>query len=223
MIPLKDDKPANGVPWVTYTLILLLIVIYVWDRRWRLLGEPMLFSDLAARPIDIKNAIKGGDKEPLVTLFTSAFLHATPQHIIGNLLFLSAFGPRVESWLGPFRFVLYYLFFGVAAVLTQVWVQPNSGIPMLGASGAIAGVMGAYLLLFPGARIQSIVPPLFFWKFEVPAWLMLSLWFLFQIFLSQPGVAHWAHVGGFLAGMLVVLMLDRGDRRIRPERERMSL
>ncbi|MFN8140308.1 MAG: rhomboid family intramembrane serine protease [Fimbriimonadales bacterium] len=222
MIPLKDDKPETGPAWVTYTLVLLLLVVYLWDRRWRLLGEPLVFSDLAARPLEIKNALKGGDKEPLITIFTSNFLHATPQHIIGNLLFLSAFGPRVESWMGPFRFVLYYLFFGVAAVAAQIWVNPNSGIPMLGASGAIAGVMGAYLLLFPAARIQTIVPPLFFFKFELPAWLLLSMWFLFQIFLSQPGVANWAHVGGFLAGMVVVLIMDRWPKDNGRSREALS-
>lgn len=209
MVPLRDDYTRKTTPWVTYTLIGLMVVIYLWDRRWQLLGPSMVFSDLAARPIDIKNALKGGDKEPLLTLFTSAFLHANLGHIIGNLLFLSAFGPRVEEWMGSLRFALYYLFFGLAAVTAEIWVHPNSGVGIIGASGAIAGVMGGYALLFPGARITSFIPPIFFITFEVSAWVLLFLWFLVQIFVVQPGVANWAHAGGFLAGMFVVLIIDR--------------
>ncbi len=213
MIPIRDNVRQQGTPWVTYTLVGLMIIIYLWDRRWHLMGGQMVFSDLAARPVEIKNALKGGDKEPLITLFSSAFLHANLAHIIGNLLFLSAFGPSVENWMGPFRFVVYYLFFGVAAVMTEVWVQPNSGVAMIGASGAIAGVMGAYFLLFPGARVQTVIPPFILLPFWLPAWFLLSVWFLFQIFMVQPGVATWAHTGGFLSGMIVVLLIDRNGSK----------
>lgn len=212
MIPLRDEEEVHSTPWVTYTLLGLLILIFLWDRNWTVFGQRTVFADLAARPIDVYAALRGGDKEPLLTLFTSAFLHGNLLHIVGNLIFLWVFGPRVEEAWGSWRFLLFYLFFGVAAATTQVFVDPMSGNPMLGASGAIAGVMGAYLLLFPSAILEVTVPPFFFWTFSLPAWLMLGFWFLLQIFIVQPGVANWAHAGGFLVGMLVVMLVGKPKR-----------
>ena len=214
MIPLRDERRQGPFPWVTATIVVLLAIIYLWDRNWHLLGPRYVFADMAARPVDIMAVFKGGLKEPLVTLFTSIFLHANLQHIIANVLFLWVFGPRVEQRFGPWRFMLFYLFFGVFAAATQIFVMPNSGVPLLSASGAIAGVMGSYLILYPSAEIEAVVPPFFWIPFDVPAWLMLGLWFLFQIFYAQPGVANWAHAGGFLAGMLVVF-LTKSSRRPR--------
>lgn len=215
MIPLGDRLRKSEFPWVTITLIGLLASIYLWDREWRILGPRILFSDLAARPIDVVTALRGGDKEPVVTLFTSAFLHGNLQHILFNLLYLWVFAPAVESFFGPVRFALYYMFWGVFAALTQIFVDPSSGVAMLGASGAIAGVMGAYLVLFPSSVIDSMVPPFYFWRFPMPAWLMLGMWFLFQIFFAVPGVANWAHAGGFLAGMLVGILVGGGKKPIK--------
>jgi membrane associated rhomboid family serine protease len=206
MIPIRDERDRGPFPWVTVTLLVLLAIIYLWDRGWHILGSRFVFADMAARPVDIVSALKGGVKEPLITLFTSIFLHANLQHILSNVIFLYVFGPRVEHTFGPWRFVLYYLFFGVAAAITQVAVMPDKGVPMLGASGAIAGVMGCYLLLFPAAKIEAIVFPFIGFPFSVPAWLLLGLWFIFQILFAQPGVANWAHVGGFLAGMVIVFV-----------------
>ncbi len=209
MIPLRDEEEVRTTPWVTFTLLGLLILIYLWDRNWTVFGQRTVFADLAARPIDVYAALRGGDKEPLLTLFTSAFLHGSLLHIVGNLIFLWVFGPRVEEAWGSWRFLVYYLFFGVAAAVTQVFVDPMSGSSMLGASGAIAGVMGAYLLLFPSSLLEVTVPPFIFWTFTLPAWIMLGFWFLLQIFVVQPGVANWAHAGGFLVGMLVVMIIGK--------------
>ncbi|HWP31869.1 MAG TPA: rhomboid family intramembrane serine protease [Fimbriimonadales bacterium] len=218
MIPIRERGRLREFPFVTYTLVILLIVIYLWDREWSLFGERVVFTDLAVRPVDVIRALYGGDKEPLITLFTSAFLHGNIAHLLSNLIFLVVFAPRVEVYFGAMRFALYYLFWGVAAAFTQIIVMPDSGTPMLGASGAIAGVMGSYLLLFPGALIEVIIPPLFFWTFYVPAWVMLTLWFVFQIFSPQIGVANWAHAGGFLAGMIIVMLTGNRERarRLRP-------
>jgi membrane associated rhomboid family serine protease len=112
------------------------------------------------------------------------------------------------------KFAIYYVIWGILACVIQIIVTPESGIPMVGASGAIAGVMGSYLLLFPAAVIDTVVPPFFWIILDVPAWLLLGVWFLFQIFVAQPGVANWAHVGGFLVGMLAVILARprRADR-----------
>ena len=213
MIPIRDRSRRNGFPWVTFTIVVLLGIVYVWDRQWSLIGPRIVFADLAARPVDVMAAIRGGEKEPLVTLFTSIFLHANTAHVLGNVLFLWVFGPRVEGRFGPVLFMLYYLFWGVFASFTQIFVTPQSGVPMVGASGAIAGVMGSYFLLFPAARIEAVILPFWFWPITVPAWLLLGLGFLLQVFIVQPGVANWAHAGGFLAGMLLVILV--GDRRAR--------
>jgi membrane associated rhomboid family serine protease len=209
MIPLTDRHPRQPTPWVTFTLIGLLAVIYLWDRQWAVFGSRTVFTDLAARPIDIMGAFRGGDPWPLMTLVTSSFLHANLGHIVSNVLFLWVFGPRVEQRFGSGAFALLYIVFGIASALTQVFVDPASGIPMVGASGAIAGYMGCYLLLFPAQEIDAIVPPLYFLPFSLPAWVILGLWFTIQILFVQPGVANWAHAGGFLAGMLAAMVAGR--------------
>lgn len=212
MIPIRERGRLREFPYVTYTLAILLVVIYLWDREWSFFGERIVFTDLAVRPVDVIRALYGGDKEPLITLFTSAFLHGNLLHLLTNIIFLLVFAPRVEVYFGAMRFALYYLFWGVIAALTQTVVMPDSGIPMLGASGAIAGVMGCYLLLFPGALIEVLIPPFIFWSFYVRAWIMLTLWFVLQIFSPQIGVANWAHAGGFLAGMVTVMLTGNRER-----------
>jgi membrane associated rhomboid family serine protease len=213
MIPVRDVERSENFPFVTFTIIVLLVVIYLWDRGWSLFGPRYVFADLAARPVDVISALRGQDIEPFKTLFTACFLHANLWHLLGNLLFLWVFGPRVEREFGPFLFCLLYLFWGIFATLVQVFVTPQSGVPMLGASGAIAGVMGSFLLLFPAARIATIIPPFVFNPVEMPAWLLLGLWFILQLVVAQPGVANWAHAGGFLGGMMVVFIMGRGRRR----------
>jgi membrane associated rhomboid family serine protease len=161
------------------------------------------------RPNEVVAALSGRstDHFPLVTIFTSIFLHGSVWHLVGNMLFLLVFGIGVETALGPARYALYYLFWGVVAAAAHIYVDPTSTVPTLGASGAIGGVLGCYFLLFPGNKIEIFVPVLAFISFMVSAWVVLGLWFLYQIFIPQNGVANWAHAGGFLAGMLTVLIM----------------
>ncbi len=209
MIPVRDNYSRGSAPVVTWSLILLNVILYVWDRQGSLFGPNVVFADLAMRPREVWMAINGVSETsfPLVTIFTSMFLHANLTHIIGNLIFLVVFGSGIEDAIGPVRYTLYYLFWGVAAAFAQCYVDANSMIPTLGASGAIGGVLGAYFLLFPANKIEIIVPLLAFLSFEVSAWVLLGLWFLWQIVIPQQGVANWAHAGGFLAGMVTVLVM----------------
>lgn len=208
MIPIRDNQTGRAVPIVTYTVIALNVIVYLWDRQGHVFGSSMVFADLAMRPHEVVSAITGhGDRFPLVTVFTSMFLHGNLMHVLGNMVFLLVFGAGVEHALGSNRFAIYYLFWGCAAAATHIFVSPASNIPTLGASGAIGGVLGAYFLLFPGHKIEIVVPILAFLAFEASAWVLLGLWFLYQIFVPQDGVANWAHAGGFLAGMLTVLIM----------------
>jgi membrane associated rhomboid family serine protease len=207
MIPIRDNLASRNKPLVTWTLIGLNVFLYMWDREWQFGASNIVFADLAMRPREVLNAFgEGGDKLELGKLFTSMFLHGSPWHLIGNMLFLFAFGENVENALGSFRFTLYYLFWGVIAGLAHIFVNPSSPVPVLGASGAIGGVLGCYFLLFPGNRVQVIIPPLVFLVFAFPAWVLLGMWFVFQVLFPQQGVANWAHAGGFLAGMVTVLV-----------------
>lgn len=208
MIPVRDNKSLKAPPLVTWTLVVLNVVIYIWDRQGNFLGPSVVFADLTMRPIEVVTWMKGfGDPFPRVTIFTSLFLHGGIAHLLGNMIFLFVFGPAVEDAIGSTRYAFYYLFWGVAASAAQIYVDPVSQIPVLGASGAIGGVLGAYFLLFPANKIEIIVPLLAILTFQVTAWVLLGLWFLWQVLVPQEGVATWAHAGGFLAGMLTVLVM----------------
>ncbi len=216
MIPIRDDMKSREWPLVTYTLIVLNSVIFLWDRLGGLNGSGILFSDLALRPAEIIAVLQGrGDSMNLVSLFASLFLHVNLMHLMGNLLFLLAFGGTVEHVLGPVRYALYYFFWGLVASAAHIYVLPSSMVPTLGASGAIGGVLGAYFLLFPGNRVQFMVFPLVFWTFPVIAWQALGFWFLLQVLIPQEGVANWAHAGGFAAGMATVLILGGRDKLLK--------
>ncbi len=208
MIPLRNDRPKDRVPLVTWVLVLLNVGIYLWDRQGALFGPNIVFADLSMRPREVVGAVERvGDSFPLVTLFTSMFMHGGLGHLLGNLVFLWVFGPAVEEATGPWRYALYYLAWGIAAAGAHIWVDPTSAVPVLGASGAIGGVLGSYLLLFPSSKLEVVVPLLAFLSLEVSAWILLGLWFLWQIAVPQEGVANWAHAGGFLAGMVTVLVM----------------
>ena len=166
------------------------------------------FPDLAMRPSQIAGFYSGsGDRFPMVTLFTSMFRHANLSHLIGNMVFLYVFGPGIEQAVGGPRFAIYYLFWGLVAGATHILVDPSSSVPTLGASGAIGGILGAYFLLFPANKVELFFPLLPIFSAVLPAWILLGLWFLWQILVPQQGVANWAHAGGFLAGMLTVLIM----------------
>lgn len=197
------EKESTPLPLVVWTLLALNVVIYLWDRQFNPFGPSAVFADLAMRPREVVDAIHDHGF-PLVTVFTSMFLHGGLTHLLGNLVFLYVFGPGVEEALGGLRLALYYVAWGIAAAAAQIWVNPYTTVPTLGASGAIGGVLGAYFLLFPTSKIEILIP---FLEFEAPAWLLLGGWFLFQIFWKQEGVANWAHAGGFVAGMATVLVL----------------
>lgn len=208
MIPIRDNRINKSVPVVTWTIIALNVLIYFWDRHGHLTGASITFADLTMRPQDVVMAIRGMEpKFALATILTSMFMHGSLIHLVGNMLFLLVFGPGIEAALRSPRYSLYYLGWGVVAAGAHIFVNPHSQIPVLGASGAIGGVLGAYFLLFPGNRIEIFVPLLAFLTFEAPAWVLLGLWFVYQIAVPQQGVANWAHIGGFLAGMLTVLVM----------------
>lgn len=208
MIPLHDNREQKSVPLVTYTLVVLFFLIYLWDRQFNLRSPAIHFADLMMRPREIWLAILGkGEPFALVTLFTSMFMHGSIVHLVLNSVFLLVFGSAIEDTIGAWRFGIYFLGWGLAAALVQVYVETSSLTPTIGASGAIGGVMGAYFLLFPASRIRVTVPMLAFAPFVLPAWIMLGVWFLYQVLVPQEGVANWAHAGGFLAGMLTILAM----------------
>lgn len=219
MIPIGDNRVKVSAPILTWTLIALNCIVYLWDRQGHLFGGNFVFADLAIRNREVIEALRSEDRFALTTLFTAMFLHGSLLHLLGNMLFLLVFGSSVEAALGPWRYTLYYLFWGVVAALAQIWVDPSSVVPTVGASGAIGGVLGAYFLLFPASKIEILIPILAFLSFEVSAWIVLGLWFLYQIFIPQEGVANWAHAGGFLAGMVTVLIMG-GRAAILKGRER---
>ncbi|RMC34826.1 rhomboid family intramembrane serine protease [Paracoccus alkanivorans] len=207
MFPIRDHNPSRRRPIVTYLLIAANVVMYLVTLP-ALDGAEMLWARLALYPLAISNG------EMLSGLVTHMFLHAGFMHIAGNMLFLWIFGDNLEDQMGRLGFLAFYLACGLAAAAGQIAADPFSPVPMVGASGAIAGVMGGYLLLFPRARIDILFIFIIFFKvFTVSAWIMLGLWFAIQLFGgfssvgSEGGVAYWAHAGGFVAGLILTLPL----------------
>jgi len=218
-LPLRDENPTVRLPYVTVLLIAANVVLFVLQVAAPQ-GLASSVTRFGAVPYDIvhfRAAGEAGGFPPLLTLLTSMFLHGSLFHLLGNMLYLWIFGNNVEDRLGPFRFVLFYLGSGVAAALTHILAQPGSEIPMIGASGAIAGVLGAYAVLYPRARVRTFVFLIFYIDvISIPAAFVLGLWFLAQILNvgMGGGVAWFAHIGGFLAGILFIRMaLGRGFGR----------
>jgi len=228
VIPLRDDNPTLGTSVATFALIGLNVAS--WVLLQGLGSEPHLsrsVCELGAVPGDLLGTVPAGTQVSLgrgltcvvgtgepswLTPFTSMFMHGGWFHIVGNLWFLSVFGDNVEDAMGPGRFAVFYVLCGLAAVAAQLAASPESPVPMVGASGAIGGVMGAYAVLYPRAPVHLLVI-LGFWidRIIVPAYLMLGYWFLIQLVGGIPaldetggGVAFWAHVGGFVAGVALV-------------------
>lgn len=210
MIPIRDNILTRDKAILVWTLVGLNVFIYLWDRNFALTGPSTAFADLAMRPKQLVLTLTGsGDSTAVAKVFTSMFLHGSLVHLIGNVIFLIVFGPAVEKAIGGARFALYYLFWGVVAAGVHTFVNPTSDMPTLGASGAIGGVLGAYFMLFPGSKVEIFV---LFYPVVVASWILLGGWFVFQVVFPQPGVAHWAHVGGFLAGMVTVLVLGGREK-----------
>lgn len=223
MIPLRDNNPGTGTPFITFILIALCVLIFLWQLSLGVQGESALFA-LGVIPAALLGNMTGSNEfmsiPPALTVITSMFLHGGWMHLIGNMLYLWIFGNNVEDAMGHMRFVVFYLLCGTAAALAQTWMAPASTIPMIGASGAISGVLGAYLLLYPRARVLVLIPLGFFTRtLHLPAMVVLGLWFLLQLLntaladANQPGVAFAAHAGGFVAGMLLVGFFKRRDVR----------
>lgn len=217
MFPIRDHNPSEKTPYVTYAIIAVNLVVFL--SYWPLLADDAGLSGLFNQWAMIPQKIVDGNGQ--ITLLTSMFLHAGLWHLAGNMLFLWIFGDNLEDQLGHFGFLLFYLICGIGAGLVHLASDPTSAIPTVGASGAIAGVMGGYLLLFPRARVDVVLILIIFFKvFTVPAWIMLGFWFGLQLFSSvttnaaADGVAYWAHAGGFVIGFvyLLPLWLKRGGR-----------
>lgn len=227
MIPLRDDVPSQTTPVINVTLIALNVLAFLYQL---MLGPeinqflrafaviPALYSRdavVAATPVDLA-----------VPLFTSMFLHGGFMHLGGNMLYLWIFGDNVEDRMGHARYLVFYLLCGMAASAGHIWSSPNSRVPSLGASGAIAGVLGAYFLLYPKARVVTLLPLGFFTQLiQVPALFFLGFWFVQQFLYGlfslnvqsaqSGGVAWWAHIGGFVAGVVLVWVFKKPASRPR--------
>ncbi|MCC6543222.1 MAG: rhomboid family intramembrane serine protease [Nitrospirae bacterium] len=211
MIPLKDDNPAVSFPIVTISLIVLNIIIFFYELS---LGPQFsAFLDAyGAKPLYVlKMASPPGLPSPHITIFSSMFLHGSFFHVAGNMLYLWIFGNNIEDSMGHFKFIVFYLISGVIAVYIFAFMNPSSTIPMIGASGAVSGVLGAYLVLFPRAKVHTLIPLGFYIQvIRIPAVFVLGLWIFVQILNGMVngarggGVAWFAHIGGFLAGILLV-------------------
>jgi rhomboid family protein len=233
MIPLRDANPVRRTPVVTIAIIVACIVAFAYrvglDWAGNASGSDPFFDQWGLVPARLSAAIGSGRGigEQLIAIVTSMFLHVNLVHLGGNMLYLWIFGNNIEDRLGPVGFVGFYLLGGAAAALAQVAIDPTSQVPMVGASGAISAVLGAYVVLFPGARVLSLIFLGFFYQLiEVPALVILGLWFLLQLVDgigslglagSEGGVAFFAHIGGFVAGVVVGLLI-RGTARGRGER-----
>jgi membrane associated rhomboid family serine protease len=225
MIPLRDTIPSATWPVVTVSLIALNILAFLYELS---LGRELDLFIMQYGAVPIRFILTGQMHEVswasrFVPVFTSMFLHGGWIHVLGNMLYLWIFGDNVEDRLGHARFVIFYFLCGLAATLAQIYLNPSSRIPMVGASGAVAGVLGAYMVLFPHARVLALVPIAFCLQvLEIPAFVFLLFWFFMQ-FLSGAasittaqymtgGVAWWAHVGGFVSGMALGFLFSKRTR-----------
>jgi membrane associated rhomboid family serine protease len=228
MLPLRDDQPRYSTPFVTWFLIGLNLVIFFFEFTLDPRNLNLVIHQFAVVPYHLTVFLRGSPRYSLeavvLPFFTSLFLHGSWMHVIGNMWFLYIFGDNVEDYLGHFKYLVFYLLTGGLAMSAQVAVDLHSTVPALGASGAIAGVLGAYFVVYPRAKVLT-------WFFEllvvvvwIPAWIILGYWFLLN-FLSgtqtmlavhkqnMGGIAFWAHIGGFIAGAMLVKAFGERARR----------
>lgn len=212
MLPLKDLNPTRRVPIITYGLIAVNVIVFIWEQTLSAteLQEAFLrFSVVPASVIQDPLAL-----DTLLDFIRSMFFHGGWAHLLGNMLYLWLFGDNLEDRMGVVLFLFLYILGGVVASMAQIFIDPNSPVPLIGASGAIAGVLGGYLILFPGVRVRGIVPLGLVTRLaEWPAWIVLGLWFVIQLFNgaislgvetgATGGVAFFAHIGGFLTGLIL--------------------
>jgi membrane associated rhomboid family serine protease len=226
MLPIKDDQPRYSTPYVNGFLIAVNILIYLFQASLDPRSYDLLAHQFGVVPSHLSSFLAGSPRYPLAAIvipfFTSMFLHAGWMHVLGNMWFLFIFGDNVEDYLGHFRYLLFYVLCGLFAMATQVAVYPHSSLPTVGASGAIAGVLGAYFILYPRARVLTWF---FVFVLYIPAWIILGYWFALQFLAGAAtlsvaqtgrdmgGVAVWAHVGGFVAGLVMVKLFPERTRR----------
>jgi len=226
MLPLKDDIPSRSTPFVTLALIGLNVLVFLYqlslqssgDAQGRRALEAFVF-EFGVVPCRLSGLCASADDfpQPLVTVLTSMFVHGGLLHVGGNMLYLWIFGDNVEDTLGHARFLFFYLLSGIAAAVAQTAVGPASTVPMIGASGAVSGVLGAYIVLFPYATVLTLVTFVFFFRLvHVPAIIVLGFWVVVQVFNGlgsfhtpggEAGVAWFAHIGGFVAGIALLLIM----------------
>lgn len=226
LIPLRDENPTRSWPFVTIALIVINVLVFIYEFTLGSAQQATFFASFALYPSQIVTGVPltSVALQPLfLTVITSMFLHGGLLHIAGNMLYLWIFGNNVEDLLGHVKFVLFYLATGVVAAGAHILSDPSSKIPTIGASGAIAGVLGAYIILFPYARVLTAVPIFFYiGLIRLPALALIGFWFVLQLFsgvaslstqtAQASGVAWFAHIGGFVAGAILILFLPK--RRI---------
>ena len=218
MIPLKDDNPASGKPIVTYFIIGLCVLIFLIQLSSQSYKTGQLFYSYGLIPSVLMNI----NQLPMdlhvlpawVTIFTSMFMHGGFMHLLGNMLYMWIFADNIEDDLGHIKFLIFYLLAGIGAAMTQVLIDTNSQIPMVGASGAIGGVLGAYLINYPNAKVLVLIPFGFFSQLiKIKALYVLGLWFVLQFISSGGGVAYAAHIGGFISGIILILFFNKKIKR----------
>ena len=245
MIPLKDDAPRITTPYINYFLLAANVLVFLYQVSLPAMGGQVSLNafvrDFGVVPARIPIWLSGGEvpqqyvnmlgaryvtgASALLPILTSMFLHGSWLHLISNMWVLYIFGDNVEDHLGHFAYLAFYLAAGILAALTHIAFNFYSAVPSVGASGAIAGVMGAYFLLYPSARVLTWVPFLFVFFLWLPAWIVLGYWFVVQFLSgaataiaatsSTTGIAFWAHVGGFIAGLILIKLFPSRPRRYR--------
>tara|TARA_Y100000310_G_scaffold53843_1_gene49366 strand:+ start:1571 stop:2275 length:705 start_codon:yes stop_codon:yes gene_type:complete len=224
MIPLKDDNPTSGRPTVTYFIIGLCVLVFLLQLGSQSYKTGQLFFSYGLIP----SVLMGHDQLPLdlyvipayVTIFTSMFMHGGFMHLIGNMLYMWIFADNIEDSLGTINFIIFYFLSGIGAAMAQVLMDTHSQVPMIGASGAIGGVLGAYLINHPNARVHVLIPIGFFLiRQKIRALYVLGFWFILQFINSSMmssqdgGVAYAAHIGGFVSGVILILFFNKKVKR----------
>lgn len=222
MIPIRDEIKTHRTPIVNYALIAINVLVFLWMflNQSRIEG---IFNQYALIPANLKDGIDVGD---ITDFLTSMFMHGGWMHLLGNMLYLWIFGDNIEDRLGHIGYILFYVGGGLAAALLQIVINPNSAIPMVGASGAIAAVLGAYLIMYPKSRVYTYVPIGYYARMQLmPAIVVLGLWFVLQLVsglgslgaaADQGGTAYFAHIGGFVFGLAAGFLFKQRGREPQP-------
>lgn len=230
MIPYSDpSEPDARFPYVNLTLIVVNFLVFFYELSLQAQGQSVLngfITQYGLVPCEYTTrcpVVPGGPSPWWLTIFTSMFMHAGWLHILGNMVFLFVFGDNIENSMGHLRYVVFYLLSGIGANALEIWTAVGSRVPGLGASGAIAGVLGAYLMLYPRSRVGTLIPITFiFIPVRLPAWVLIGFWFVSQLFtgvmaissrvVATGGVAYWAHVGGFITGSVLIWLFRHPER-----------